>query len=145
MVSEGAALADGEAMAVPIGGGGVLLQDVAFGIADGELEALVDGDAEGGGAEAVVFGGDGGAAGAGVGEHGPGGVLGGGCAAPHADAEDVVAEGGDFERDTVGLGGEAVGVGRQALRPCRRSMQEYSRYRNATHEPPSLSSHRVPP
>ena len=118
VIGEGATLADREAGAVPEHGRGVLLQDVARGVADGQLELAVHGDAERGGVEAVVVGGDGGAAGPGAGQHGPRGVLGFRSPAPHADAQDVVAERGELERGAVRFGDEAVRVGRDLLGRC---------------------------
>ena len=59
--------------------------------------------------EAVVFGRDFDGGFAGFGEDGPGGVLGEAAFVAGADAEDVVAEGGDLEDG--GAGGEFDSVG----------------------------------
>ena len=94
---DGFLLIDGEAGAAPLDGAGVLLEDGSAEVGDGEAEVGGEGDAEGGGLKAGGGGRylDGG--GAGFREDGPGGVFGELAGVGGADAEDVVAEGGDLE------------------------------------------------
>ena len=102
-------LVDDEAVAAPLDGAGVLLEDGSVEVGDGEAEVGGEGDAEGFGLEASGGGGDCDGGGAGFGEDGPGGVFGELAGVSGADAEDVVAEGGDLEDG--GAGGELDSVG----------------------------------
>jgi hypothetical protein len=95
-------LVDDEAVAAPLDGSGVLLEDGSVEVGDGEAEVGGEGDAEGFGFEAIGGRRDCDGGGAGFGKDGPGGVFGKLAGVTGADAEDVVSEGGDLEDGGAG-------------------------------------------
>jgi hypothetical protein len=122
-------------MSLPTDRSGVLLEDCAIEIGDGDAEIGGDGDAKATSPEAVSFRCNRDGCGSGCGQNCPGGVFGERPVMAGADAEDIITEGRNLQSRIGGRGLYAIGkrfeLGLRCLRGCLKSGEEDDGYNAA--------------